>query len=48
VEDHFQYFSPSAVWDLDFSRTTRRVFEPHDRFEYQTLLGLLNANAQAA
>jgi len=45
VEDHFQDFSPSALWDLDFSWAARRVSSPHALFEYQTLLGSLAARA---
>ena len=45
VEDHFQDFSPSPLWDLDFSWAARRVSSPHALFEYQTLLGSLAARA---
>ena len=45
VEDHFQEFSPSALWDREFSWAARRNPSPHALFEYQTLLGSLAARA---
>ena len=45
VEDHFQDFYPSALWDRDFTWFARRVPSPHALFEYQTLLGSLAARA---
>jgi phthiodiolone/phenolphthiodiolone dimycocerosates ketoreductase len=45
VEDHFQEFYATAVWDRDFTPFFRRPSSPHELFEYQTLLGALAGGA---
>jgi phthiodiolone/phenolphthiodiolone dimycocerosates ketoreductase len=45
VEDHFQDFYPSVLWDSDLSWTAAQSTTPHDIFDYQTLLGYLASRA---
>lgn len=43
--DHFQNIFPTAVWDEEFSWLAARRATPHERFDYQALLGYLAARA---
>jgi phthiodiolone/phenolphthiodiolone dimycocerosates ketoreductase len=45
VEDHFQDFYPSALWNSDLSWAAAQSSTPHDIFDYQTLLGYLASRA---
>jgi phthiodiolone/phenolphthiodiolone dimycocerosates ketoreductase len=41
VWDHLQDFTPSALWDRDWSWTVGASRSPHELFDFQTLLGAL-------
>lgn len=41
IEDHFQGFLPTAIWDEELSWLAAQGSTPHDVFDYQTLLGYL-------
>ncbi len=45
VEDHFQDFYPTTIWDKEFSWAAAQSPTPHDVFDYQTLLGYLASRA---
>lgn len=45
VEDHFQEFYPTSLWDRDFSWLAPHFPDPHAIFDYQTLLGALARHA---
>ena len=45
VWDHFQDFTPQALWDKDFSWFAARRPSPHAFYEYQVLLGHLAGRA---
>ncbi len=45
VEDHFQEFYPTALWNRDFTPFCDPPSSPHELFDYQTLLGALAARA---
>lgn len=41
VEDHFQGFLPTAIWDEELSWLATQSSTPHDVFDFQMLLGYL-------
>src|SRR3954447_9730444 len=45
VEDHFQDFFSTAIWDDELSWAAAQSPTPHDVFDYQTLLGYLASRA---
>lgn len=45
VEDHFQDFYPTAIWNEELSWVAAQSPTPHDVFDYQTLLGYLASKA---
>jgi phthiodiolone/phenolphthiodiolone dimycocerosates ketoreductase len=45
VEDHFQDFFPTTIWNEELSWAAAQSPTPHDVFDYQTLLGYLASRA---
>ncbi len=45
VEDHFQDFYPTTIWNEELSWAAAQSPTPHDVFDYQTLLGYLASRA---
>jgi phthiodiolone/phenolphthiodiolone dimycocerosates ketoreductase len=45
VWDHVVDFFPQALWNDDFTWTSRASTSPHEWFDYQTLLGYIAAKA---
>jgi len=45
LNDHFQAFIPTAIWDEDFSWRATPGSSFHTFFDYQTLLGYLASSA---
>jgi phthiodiolone/phenolphthiodiolone dimycocerosates ketoreductase len=45
VEDHFQEFLPTAIWDKELSWAAAQSSTPHEVYDYQTLLGYLASRA---
>lgn len=43
VEDHFQGFLPTAIWDEELSWLAAQSPTPHEIFDYQALLGYLTS-----
>lgn len=45
IEDHFQEFLPTALWDEQLTWLANRAASPHEVFDFQVVLGHLAARA---